>query len=194
MLINMKKSNPDLNIPGVKIFSKTIHKDERGGFMELSRDNELLDEKKFVQDNISYSKKNVLRGMHYQVSSPYAQLITVISGKVFDVLLDLRKESPTYKKALSLVLGDDFNQVYMPEGVAHGFLAITDNVIMSYKCSEYYIPGDEGGVLWSSLLDVSWPVTNNLIINKRDKNFSPLENIKDDKLPRVIIRTCDEQY
>lgn len=172
-------------ISGVVVSHLEEFSDERGSLFELWSNRN--DKSKYLQDTIVKCKKNVLRGMHYQIKSPYSQLITVISGKIFDVVLDLRQDSPTFKKAQSFILSSNGSQqLYMPPGIAHGYVSLSDDVIISYKCDTLYSPGDEGGVLWSSLDDVDWPVDDKTLINKRDTSFSSLRNLEPSKYPLAV--------
>lgn len=182
---DIEHSSPKLRIPGVIVSSLKEFRDERGVLFEswsIKSDNT-----KYLQDTIVKCKRNVLRGMHYQIKSPYSQLITVISGQIFDVVLDLRQGSPTFKKAQSFILSPNGSQqLYMPPGIAHGYVSLSDDVIISYKCDSLYSPGDEGGVLWSSLDDIKWPTNETTLIKERDSNFESLSCLSANKLPYVI--------
>jgi|GEM_PF-849270 dTDP-4-dehydrorhamnose 3,5-epimerase len=174
-------------IEGVKIFNLPTHSDERGELYELWVGENHFATESFVQDNIVKCKVNVLRGMHYQKNNPYSQIITLISGKIFDVLLDLRPGSPTFKQSTAYILDGSKNiQLYMPSGIAHGYVSLTDNVIISYKCNEKYQPTDEVGVLWSSIPEIKWPVNEKTKIKNRDQNFKKLNDLVDNDLPKVI--------
>ena len=136
----------------LKIFPD-VHRDNRGLFTELwqlARYEDLWPGLTFVQDNFSVSKKGTLRGLHFQRRHPQGKLITVVSGEIFDVALDLREQSKTFGSVFSTNLSsEDLCQLYIPEGFAHGFLVLSDEAEFAYKCTDFYHPGDEGGVLWS---------------------------------------------
>jgi dTDP-4-dehydrorhamnose 3,5-epimerase len=162
----------------IEITPKLFH-DERGFFFEsysqaMFKSNGIS--ATFVQDNQSYSKKNVLRGLHYQTCA-FAQgkLVRVIKGKALDVAVDLRKDSPTYGKYDSVVLDDvKCNMLYIPEGFAHGFLALEETVLI-YKCTNVYNKGSEGGILWNDPdLNIDWQVKNP-IISEKDRELKYLK-------------------
>jgi len=149
-------------IDGLCVITPVVHKDERGYFMETynKRDMEeaglFMD---FVQDNQSSSLKGVLRGLHYQKQYPQGKLVRVVRGAVYDVAVDLRKGSPTYGKWHGTILSEDNKkQFYIPEGFAHGFLVLSDIAEFFYKCTDFYHPGDEGGIAWNDpTLGIEWP-------------------------------------
>lgn len=126
----------------------------------------------FVQDNLSYSEKNVLRGMHYQVEHPIGQLVWLIDGVILDVLVDLRQDSPTFKKITTKELQKG-EQIYMPPGIAHGFCVLSDSATVHYKCTEFYYPNDEGGIHVHSL-GIDWPIQNPIISDK-DQSLPPID-------------------
>ena len=162
----------------VEIFPK-IFPDNRGYFFESFRADWLSSigiEENWIQDNQSFSQKGTVRGLHFQ-HEPHAQskLVRVISGKVLDVAVDLRKGSPTYGKHFSTVLDTDrFNLFYVPRGFAHGF-AVIEDAVFAYKCSNYYNKAAEGGILWNdSALGIDWGV-DSPIISDKDKVWPTLE-------------------
>ena len=130
---------------------------------------------KFVQDNQSMSVKGVLRGLHFQKQYPQGKLVRVVRGKVFDVAVDLREGSPTYKKWYGVELSDENKkQFYIPEGFAHGFLVLSDEAEFAYKCTDFYHPGDEGGIMWNDHeIGIEWPVEDGveLVISEKDMNW-----------------------
>ncbi len=169
------------NIPDVKILKSNIFFDKRGFFYENYNQKKyikLISNVKFVQDNISYSKKNILRGLHFQKKDPQSQLVTLVYGKIFDVIVDLRKSSKTYKKWIGINLDHKTkNQVYMPPGCAHGFCVISDFAIIHYKVSKLYNKKNESGIKWNDkTLNIKWPIKKP-IISKKDKSFFSLDNI-----------------
>lgn len=150
------------NVTDGIILKPTIYKDNRGWFYE-SYNKKWFSENgisvNFVQENRSYSYKGVLRGVHTQVQYPYEKLLTCIRGEIFDVLVDTRKSSPTYKKWFGIILSErNHLQVYIPKGVAHGYLTLSDEAEISFLVSEHYHPGDELGFLWNdSEVGIEWP-------------------------------------
>ena len=166
-------------IEGVYIVEPKVFGDERGYFMETYNKRD-FDEAglvyNFVQDNQSKSKKGVLRGLHYQKTYPQAKLVRVISGEVFDVAVDLRKNSPTYGQWVGAVLTAENKKMLMiPRGFAHGFMVLSESAEFIYKCDELYHPEDEGGIMWNDPdVGVEWPL-----------DIEPLLSDKDQKHPRL---------
>lgn len=151
-----------VGIEGLAIIEPTVHGDDRGYFMETYNQNDMKEagiDAVFVQDNQSMSKKGVLRGLHYQKEFPQAKLVRVIKGEVFDVAVDLRKNSKTYGKWFGMVLSEENKkQFFVPEGFAHGFLVLSDEAEFCYKVTDFYHPGDEGGIAWNDPeLGIKWP-------------------------------------
>ncbi len=149
-------------IEGLCVIEPTVHGDARGYFMETYNQNDMAAEgldMVFVQDNQSGSSKGVLRGLHFQKEHPQGKLIRVVNGSVFDVAVDLRKESKTYGKWFGDVLtAENKKQFYIPEGFAHGFLVLSDVAEFCYKCTDFYHPGDEGGLAWNDPeIGITWP-------------------------------------
>lgn len=150
------------NIRGLCVIEPTAHGDPRGYFMETYNYNDFREagiDCTFVQDNQSRSVKGVLRGLHFQKQFPQAKLVRVIRGNVFDVAVDLRKESETFGKWYGLELSEDNKkQFYIPKGFAHGFLVLSDVAEFFYKCTDFYHPGDEGGIAWNDpAIGIEWP-------------------------------------
>lgn len=164
-------------IKDLLVLTPTLYEDERGYFLESYNKKRLSDiiDNNFVQDNESCSQKGVLRGLHFQ-KPPYAQakLIRVISGSVLDVVIDLRKESKTYGKHFKVVLSDKKKQqLYVPEGFAHGFLVLEDNTIFSYKCSNYYNKEAEVSISWNDeTLNIDWQIEKPIISIKDKQGLS----------------------
>ena len=155
---------------GLEIIKTNIYKDHRGYFKEVFQ-NRLNKKNKFIFDCMSYSKKNILRGMHIQRKNPQAKLITVAHGEVFDVCVDLRKKSKTFGKFFSTKLSQhsDFS-LLIPAGFAHGFLCLSKECILYYKCSEYRDQNSEASILWNDpMLKINWP-TKKPILSTKDKN------------------------
>ena len=135
----------------------------------------------FVQDNESSSSKGVLRGLHFQTKHTQGKLVRVTKGEVFDVAVDLRKGSPTYGQWEGVVLSaENKKQFYMPEGFAHGFLVLSDHAIFNYKCTDFYCPEGEGGVLWNDPdIGIEWPLEgiDNIILSEKDKVHPGLKDL-----------------
>ena len=168
----------DTKLEGVKIIEPKKYSDSRGFFLESYNQKKYLDagiNLKFVQDNHSSSKKGVLRGLHFQKSRPQGKLVRVTRGKVFDVIADVNKDSKTFGKYLSIELDSlHHKQVYIPPGYAHGFLVLSDTADFLYKCTDYYNPEDEGGVMWNdNLLNIDWPIKNP-ILSEKDSCYNSL--------------------
>lgn len=149
-------------IEGLYIITPAVHGDSRGYFMETYNQKD-MEEKgltmRFVQDNQSCSVKGVLRGLHFQKEYPQGKLVRVVKGRVFDVAVDLREGSSTYKKWFGVELSEENKkQFYIPEGFAHGFLVLSDIAELCYKCTNFYHPGDEGGLAWNNPeIGIQWP-------------------------------------
>ena len=151
------------------LYKKDTYKDNRGYFRELFIEKNFKN--KFPFDIMSLSKKNVLRGLHLQMTNPQGKLLTVIRGKMFDVAVDCRKKSKTYGKHFSIILSDkDNTSLFVPKGFAHGFCSLEDNTILHYKCTKYRNAKSEVGILWNDPeLKIKWP-TKKVIISTKDKN------------------------
>lgn len=149
-------------IEGLCIITPAVHGDARGYFMETYNQNDMQEAgltMTFVQDNQSSSTKGVLRGLHFQKQFPQGKLVRVVKGAVFDVAVDLRKDSATYGKWFGVELTEaNKKQFYIPEGFAHGFLVLSDLAEFCYKCTDFYHPGDEGGLAWNDPeIGIVWP-------------------------------------
>jgi dTDP-4-dehydrorhamnose 3,5-epimerase len=169
-------------IEGVKIIEPEVFGDERGFFLETfekQRYQTLLNiDFDFVQDNYSRSSKSVLRGMHFQKTNPQGKLVRVVRGEVFDVAVDIRRDSPTYGAWESVILSEENKkQFWIPPGLAHGFAVLTDIADFEYKCTDYYNPQFEECLLWNDpSVGINWPVSNPLL-SKKDKMGKLLENL-----------------
>lgn len=162
---------------GLLIIEPKVFKDERGFFYETFQ---MERYKKagiptFVQDNISHSKRNALRGLHYQLPHSQGKLVTVTRGEVWDVVVDIRISSPTFGKWFSITLTDKNHiQMYVPPGFAHGFCVLSEDTDFLYKCTDYYAPGCEYGIAWNDpKLNIPWPVKNP-ILSPKDEIFRAL--------------------
>ena len=150
------------DIEGLYVIEPTVFKDERGYFVETYNQNDMKEaglDMVFVQDNQSMSTRGVLRGLHFQKQFPQGKLVRVVRGKVFDVAVDLRSDSKTYGKWFGVELSaENMKQFYIPEGFAHGFLVLSDLAEFCYKCTDFYHPGDEGGLAWNDPeIGIEWP-------------------------------------
>ncbi len=168
-------------IEGLYVIEPTVFKDERGYFVETYNQNDMKEaglDMVFVQDNQSMSVRGVLRGLHFQKQYPQGKLVRVVRGKVFDVAVDLRSDSKTYGKWFGVELSaENMKQFYIPEGFAHGFLVLSDVAEFCYKCTDFYHPGDEGGLLWNDEeIGVQWPLEEGveLIISEKDQKWKGL--------------------
>ena len=166
-------------IEGLYVIEQNICSDERGYFMETYNYMDFKEaglDMKFVQDNQSKSKKGVLRGLHFQKEHPQGKLIRVIKGEVFDVAVDIRKNSVTFGKWYGVTLSEDNKkQFYIPEGFAHGFLVLSNEAEFTYKCTDFYYPEDESGIIWNDPnINIQWPldVIDNIILSNKDKKWS----------------------
>lgn len=169
------------DIPGLVIIEPRVFEDDRGFFLEAYKKSEFIEngiDTGFCQDNHSLSSKGVIRGLHYQ-KPPYAQakLVRVVRGAVWDVAVDIRRDSPTFRKWAAVELsGDNRKMFYIPEGFAHGFAALTDEVHLLYKCSNEYSHLHDAGILWSDPeIDVNWPVINP-VLSSKDAGLPLLKN------------------
>lgn len=174
-------------LEGVLVIEPRVFGDERGFFYETFHAKRYKDagiKEEFVQDNRSRSTGGVLRGLHFQKTKPQGKLVTVTQGEVFDVAVDLRSGSTTFGQYESIVLtGDNKIQFYIPPGFAHGFCVLSDSADFQYKCTDFYDPSDEGGLIWNdSIVNIDWPIKDP-ILSEKDKILPSLEqitkNIKD---------------
>ena len=162
---------------GLLIYQKDSYSDRRGYFRELYLQKHFRTQ--FPFDAMSFSKKNVLRGLHLQLKKPQVKLITVLSGKIFDVCVDCRTNSKTFGKYFSIYLSDNINRsLLIPAGFAHGFYTLTNNTVLLYKCSKYRHEKSETGIFWKDKdLNIKWPVKK-LIVSKKDKRNISFKDFK----------------
>lgn len=170
-------------IEGVYIIEPKVFGDNRGYFMEVYNEKVYKEaglNYTFVQDNESKSKKGVLRGLHFQKTYPQAKLVRVLDGEVFDVAVDLRKDSKTYGKWVGVILSSENKRLFMiPRGFAHGFVVLSDSATFTYKCDEFYHPEDEGGIMWNDLdVNISWPDVGEILLSEKDKKHPLLKDSK----------------
>ena len=172
-------------IEGLVVVEPKVFGDNRGYFMETYNYNDFkaagLD-MVFVQDNQSKSKKGVLRGLHFQKKNPQGKLVRVVSGEVYDVAVDLRKGSDTYGKWYGVLLSaENKKQFYVPECFAHGFVVMSETAEFVYKCTRFYDPSDEGGLMWNDPeIGIDWPVPENaeLLLSEKDQHHQPLKDFE----------------
>ncbi|HML33326.1 dTDP-4-dehydrorhamnose 3,5-epimerase [Sporomusa sphaeroides] len=168
-------------LPEVKIIEPAVYEDSRGFFLETWNSAQYVQAgitANFVQDNLSLSSKGVLRGLHYQQPNPQGKLVYVLQGEVFDVAVDIRYGSPTFGQWVGVLLSAlNRRQLYIPEGFAHGFCAVSDTVLFAYKCTAFYSPASEKGVCWNDPgLNITWPVSEPILSDK-DKQYRCLSEI-----------------
>jgi dTDP-4-dehydrorhamnose 3,5-epimerase len=162
-------------LPGVLLLTPRVFKDDRGEFYETYNQRQMSEAglpALWPQDNFSLSKKNVLRGIHYQITEPQGKLVRVTHGAVFDVAIDLRRSSPTFAKHVAVKLTAETGEMlWIPAGFGHAFLAITDQVGFAYKVTEYYSPRGERTIVWNdSDLAIPWPIEpNDVIVSSKDQ-------------------------
>jgi dTDP-4-dehydrorhamnose 3,5-epimerase len=176
-------------INGAFLIDLDVYGDKRGFFLESYQRKRYVEnglDIDFVQDNRSLSQKGVMRGMHYQIQHPIGHLVYVTHGCVFDVGVDLRANSATFGQHIGFMLSADKNQqLFLPPGVAHGFCTLGEENEILYKCTEYYYPDDEAGVLWNDPdLGIDWPIRDP-IIKPRDAAFPRLREVDPARLPKV---------
>lgn len=187
-------------IEGLYVIEPTVHGDSRGYFMETYNQNDMHEaglDMVFVQDNQSMSKRGVLRGLHFQKQFPQGKLVRVIRGEVFDVAVDLREGSATYGKWHGILLSEDNKkQFYISEGFAHGFLVLSDTAEFCYKVTDFYHPGDEGGLAWNDPeIGIEWPQLRGDYMGTADsdgyvlEDGTPLNLSEKDKLWKGIAET-----
>ena len=163
----------DTKLKDCVIIEPDVFGDERGFFLETYQLQRYADlagiTAPFVQDNHSRSARDVLRGLHFQRSKPQGKLVSVVGGAVFDVAVDLRRESPTFGQWDGLILSEDNKkQLWVPPGFAHGFVVVSEAADFHYKCTDYYDPSDEGSILWNDRdLNISWPIRSP-VLSKKD--------------------------
>lgn len=175
----------ETGIEGLCVIKPTVFEDSRGFFMETYQKQDFAEigiTQEFVQDNQSKSSKGVLRGLHFQKEYAQSKLVRVIKGAVYDVAVDLRKDSKTYGKYYGVTLTEENKlQFFIPKGFAHGFLVLSDEAEFTYKCDDYYHPGDEGGLIWNDpTIGIEWPLEKiggeaKLIQSDKDKKWPTIQ-------------------
>lgn len=176
----------ETNLPGVIIIEPKVFGDARGYFFETwqqARYEAIGIKEKFVQDNVSYSARGVLRGLHYQKPNTQGKLVSVLQGEVFDVAVDIRVGSPNFGQWTGVFLsGENHRQLWVPPGFAHGFCVTSETAFFSYKCTDVYTPQAEGGIIWNDPdIGIEWPLVN-VVLSEKDKVYTKLKDMTADKL------------
>ena len=174
-------------LPGVLLLQPKLYRDPRGFFRETYHAKKMAEHGitcEFVQDNHSHSCRDALRGLHYQVQHPQAKLISVICGEIFDVVVDIRRGSPTFGHHACFTLSAENQQMaFVPVGFAHGFCVMSDVADVHYKCSDFYVPQDDGGIAWNDpALGIVWPCAAPILSGK-DCTYPRLADVPPDRLP-----------
>lgn len=177
-------------LSGLWIIEPPAFRDSRGYFLELyhaSKYEPACAGAQFVQDNYSHSLKGTLRGLHYQLKNPQAKLVTAISGEIFDVVVDIRKGSPMFGEWYGTTLSSkNRKQLYIPEGFAHGFCVLSESADVLYKCTDFYVPEDDHGILWSDTeLNIQWPISDPTLSEKDQSLPSLTESQQRGLLPKL---------
>jgi dTDP-4-dehydrorhamnose 3,5-epimerase len=175
-------------VPGVILVEPDVFEDPRGFFLETYHARKYAEiglPGLFVQDNYSWSVRGTLRGLHYQTTQSQGKLVSVLQGQVFDVAVDIRQGSPTFGKWIGIELsGENKRQLYIPPGFAHGFCVLSEAAGFAYKCTAFYAPEDEGGIIWNDPdIAIRWPIKSPLLSGK-DQGFKGLADLPPDRLPR----------
>ena len=176
----------DTRIPAVKIIEPKVFEDDRGYFFEAYRKSVLKEagiDIDFVQDNVSKSYKNTIRGLHYQIENPQDKLVQCVKGAILDVAVDLRKDSPSFGNYVAFKLTDvSKRMLFIPKGFAHGFSVLSDEAIVAYKCSDYYNANGERGVRWDDpLIRIHWDVSRP-ILSEKDRKLPLFSSLKEEEL------------
>jgi len=170
------------DIADVLVLEPRVHQDARGFFLESYNRRTFKEatglEVEFVQDNTSFSVRNVLRGLHYQIRHPQAKLISVMAGEIYDVAVDLRRSSPTFGKCVGVTLtGGGHRMIWIPQGFAHGYIVLSEHAIVLYKTTDYYAPEHERTILWNDpALGIRWPLEGEPSVSDKDRRGSPFRN------------------
>ena len=178
MPINVIKTEID----GVVIIEPKVFGDNRGYFMETYNEHDFKEaglNYNFIQDNQSKSFKGVLRGLHFQKTHPQTKLVRVLEGEVYDVAVDLRKNSQTYGKYVGVMLSAENKRMFLiPRGFAHGFLVLSETAVFAYKCDDLYHPEDEGAIIWNDPdVNIDWPSKEGIVLSEKDKHHPTLKEL-----------------
>lgn len=181
----------ETRLPGVLVVESPIHHDDRGHFQELWRLDRFAEAvglpNSFAQDNLSYSTRGVLRGLHYQHPTAQGKLVSVLRGAILDVAVDIRRGSPHFGQWVGVELeAGQGRSVYVPEGFAHGFVVTGEEALVLYKCTQSYVPQEEGSILWNDpALGIDWRVANPRL-SAKDQRAPRLSEVSDQRLPCLI--------
>lgn len=183
----------ETKLPGVLIIEPDVFGDARGYFMETWQQARYAQAGlpgNFIQDNLSFSTRGVLRGLHFQNPNAQGKLVFVLHGEVFDVAVDIRAGSPTFGQWVGVTLSsENKRQLYIPEGFAHGFCVISETAIFAYKCTDFYNPAAEGGIIWNDPdIGIDWPIERP-VLSQKDSVYPRLKNIPREHLPRYGVRS-----
>lgn len=181
----------ETRLAGVLILAPRVFEDARGYFLESWNQERYAAagiSERFVQDNVSFSRQAVLRGLHYQHPHPQGKLISVLQGSVFDVVVDIRRASPTFGQWLGVELSEqNGQQMFIPGGFAHGYLVTSETAVFHYKCTDFYRPECEGSIRWNDpSLGIEWPITSP-ILSVKDAQAPTIAQIPEERLPRWNI-------
>ncbi|MEW6698053.1 MAG: dTDP-4-dehydrorhamnose 3,5-epimerase [Bacillota bacterium] len=177
----------ETSLPGVLLIKPRVFSDGRGFFLETWRQDryeQIGIPSPFIQDNLSFSKRGVLRGLHFQNPNQQGKIVSVIAGEVYDVAVDIRVGSPTFGRWTGVVLSEDNHwQLWIPAGFAHGFCVLSDSAYFAYKCTDVYSPAAEGGILWNDPdIGIAWPLSD-VQLSEKDAIYPLLRDIPREKLP-----------
>ena len=177
----------ETNLPGVLILEPKVFTDDRGYFLETwnsTRYEQAGIPGPFVQDNISFSKQGILRGLHFQYPQSQGKLIQVLSGEVLDVIVDIRVGSPTYSQWVAEVLSEsNHRQMYVPPGFAHGYCVTSETALFSYKCTDFYNPATEHGIIWNDPdIGIEWPIEQP-VLSPKDAVYPRLKDLSPENVP-----------
>lgn len=178
----------ETKIPGLQVIEPDVFSDSRGFFMETwnsFRYHEMGIDAEFIQDNLSFSAKDSLRGLHFQNPGGQGKLVYVLQGEIFDVAVDIRTDSPTFGQWLGMHLtADNKKQLFIPSGFAHGFYVTSDTALLAYKCTEKYMPHNEMSIAWNDPdIGIDWPIVKEPILSEKDTTARLLQDIPKSKLP-----------
>lgn len=177
----------ETSLPGVKLITPDVFRDPRGLFIEVYHQRKYSEcgiDETFIQDNFSHSRQKTLRGLHYQLNHPQAKIVYVVNGEIIDVAVDIRLGSPTFGQWTSVQLSsENGHQVFIPKGFAHGFCVLSPTADVIYKCTDFYTPGDDFGIIWSDPdVKIDWPVADPFL-SEKDQNNPRLSDLAKHRLP-----------
>jgi len=179
----------ETSLPGVMLIQPQVFEDQRGYFLETFNQKRYAQAglyRAFMQDNHSHSRRHVVRGLHYQLKNPQGKMVYVVQGEIFDVAVDIRRGSPTFGKWVGAHLTEEnHQQLFIPEGFAHGLCVVSETADVIYKCTDIYVPGDDYGILWSDeSIGIDWPISYDLaVVSEKDQKNPRLGDVTPDQLP-----------